>query len=50
MLHLFAAADTDEDGLLSHAEVLDQHELFVGSEVTDYGDHLHHMGRWGDEL
>lgn len=48
--HLFASADTDEDGTLSFEEILSQHELFVGSEVTDYGDHLHNLDRFPDEL
>jgi len=48
--HLFAGADADLDGRLTFAEVLDNHELFVGSEVTDYGDHLHNLDRFQDEL
>ena len=39
--HLFAGADEDVDGVLSVAEILKNHELFVGSEATDYGEHLH---------
>ena len=48
--HLFAAADDNEDGVLSFDEVLIHHDVFVGSEVTDYGDHLHNLDRFGDEL
>uniref|UniRef100_A0A2P2ICV1 Reticulocalbin-3 n=1 Tax=Hirondellea gigas TaxID=1518452 RepID=A0A2P2ICV1_9CRUS len=48
--HLFANADDDEDGVLSFDEVLSHHDLFVGSEVTDYGDHLHNLDRFDDEL
>ena len=45
--HLFAGADEDVDGLLTLAEILNNHELFVGSEATDYGELLH---RIDDEL
>ncbi|XP_068238964.1 reticulocalbin-2 isoform X2 [Palaemon carinicauda] len=48
--HLFAAADDDADQLLSFLEVLDHHDVFVGSEATDYGDHLHNLDRFEDEL
>jgi len=48
--HLFAGADTDADGILSFPEILDNHDLFVGSEVTDYGDHLQNLDRFNDEL
>jgi len=48
--HLFAGADSDLDGRLSFEEVLNNHDLFVGSEATDYGDHLHNMERFDDEL
>merc|ERR1712141_468425 len=33
--------DEDLDGILSVDEILKNHELFVGSEATDYGEHLH---------
>ena len=33
MNHLFAGADKDNDGNLSFEEILDNHDLFVGSEV-----------------
>ncbi len=45
--HLFAGADDDVDGRLTFREVLDHHDLFVGSEATDYGEMLH---RIDDEL
>ncbi|XP_042226178.1 reticulocalbin-2-like isoform X1 [Homarus americanus] len=48
--HLFGAADDDGDDLLSFLEVLDHHDVFVGSEATDYGDHLHNLDRFEDEL
>jgi hypothetical protein len=48
--HLFAAADDDHDNRLKHDEILDHHDIFVGSEATDYGDHLHNMERFTDEL
>ena len=48
--HLFASADANEDGLLGFDEILDHHEVFVGSEVTDYGEHLHNLDRFQDEL
>jgi len=39
--HLFSESDDDKDNLLSYAEVVEHHETFVGSEVTEYGDRLH---------
>jgi len=48
--HLFSGADEDVDGQLSFEEVLKNHDLFVGSEATDYGDHLHNLDRFEDEL
>ncbi|MCL4110292.1 UNVERIFIED_CONTAM: hypothetical protein GTU68_006569 [Idotea baltica] len=48
--HLFASSDDDGDGLLSFAEILTHHEIFVGSEATDYGDHLQNLDRFEDEL
>lgn len=48
--HLFAGADEDVDGQLTFTEVLDHHDLFVGSEATDYGDHLENLHKFGDEL
>jgi len=48
--HLFAAADDDHDEVLSLEEILEHHDTFVGSEATDYGDHLHNLDRFKDEL
>lgn len=48
--HLFAASDDDHDNLLTFDEVLDKHEIFVGSEATDYGEHLHNIHYFQDEL
>lgn len=50
VLHLFAHSDDDHDDQLSFDEVLDHHETFVGSEATDYGDHLHNIHQFDDEL
>ena len=47
--HLFSGADDDMNEILSFDEVLNNHDLFVGSEATDYGDHLHNLHRFGDE-
>ncbi|CAH8585796.1 unnamed protein product [Heterobilharzia americana] len=46
--HLFNATDKDKDGLLTKEEVLDQQDLWVGSQATDYGRHLEDMPK--DEL
>lgn len=48
--HLFTGADADMDDILKFEEILKNHELFVGSEATDYGDHLKNLHRFGDEL
>jgi len=48
--HLFSGADEDGDEQLSFDEVLANHDLFVGSEATDYGDHLHNLHKFEDEL
>lgn len=48
--HLFAAADADQDDRLSYNEILDNYDLFVGSEATDYGDHLQNIDKFRDEL
>lgn len=39
--HLFAATDNNQDDRLSYDEIVQSHDLWVGSEATDYGDHLH---------
>lgn len=48
--HLFAAADADQDDRLSYDEILENHDLFVGSEATNYGDHLHNIDNIHEEL
>lgn len=48
--HLFAAADDNHDNRLSFEEILEHHDAFVGSEATDYGDHLQDIERFQDEL
>lgn len=48
--HLFAAADNDHDDRLSYDEIVDNHDIFVGSEATDYGDHLQNIDKFKDEL
>ncbi|XP_014287225.1 reticulocalbin-2 [Halyomorpha halys] len=50
VMHLFASADEDHDNLLSFDEVIENHDIFVGSEVTDYGEHLHNIEDFKDEL
>lgn len=48
--HLFAASDDDHDEVLTFDEILDKHDIFVGSEATDYGEHLHNIHYFQDEL
>lgn len=50
MEHLFASADNDHDNRLSYKEIVDNHDTFVGSEATDYGDHLQNIHKFRDEL
>ncbi|KAL7071023.1 hypothetical protein ACQ4LE_009976 [Meloidogyne hapla] len=38
--HLIESADDDKDGKLSIDEVVKAYKIFVGSEVTNYGEHL----------
>ena len=40
-LHLIKEMDSDGDGQISEAEVLENQETFMNSEVTDYGRELH---------
>lgn len=35
--HLIQSADENKDGKLSEEEIAQHHEVFVGSEATDYG-------------
>lgn len=48
--HLFVSTDEDHDDRLSFAEILNNYETFVGSEATDYGDHLQNIHHLSDEL
>ncbi|XP_055375624.1 reticulocalbin-2 [Condylostylus longicornis] len=46
--HLFAISDEDHDLRLSYLEIINNHETFVGSEATDFGEQLENMEH--DEL
>lgn len=48
--HLFASSDDDHDDRLSYEEIINNYEIFVGSEATDYGDHLQNIDNFRDEL
>lgn len=48
--HLFVSTDEDHDDRLSYLEILNNYETFVGSEATDYGDHLQNIHHLADEL
>lgn len=48
--HLFASTDDDHDDRLSYDEIITNYEIFVGSEATDYGDHLQNIDNFRDEL
>jgi len=50
--HLFAGSDDDHDSFLSFDEIVAHHDIFTGSEATDFGEHLtsHQMERFSDEL
>ncbi|BFF94760.1 reticulocalbin-2 [Drosophila madeirensis] len=48
--HLFVSTDEDHDDRLSYLEILNNYETFVGSEATDYGDHLQNINHLADEL
>lgn len=39
--HLFSQADDNKDKILSEEEILKHHDVFVGSQVTEFGDILH---------
>merc|ERR1719348_2668246 len=47
--HLFAGADEDMNDYLTFEEIIKNHELFVGSEATDYGEHLTKLHKFDDE-
>ncbi|XP_034436602.1 calumenin-A-like [Hippoglossus hippoglossus] len=38
--HLVTESDADKDGKLTKMEILNNHEMFVGSQVTNYGEAL----------
>lgn len=40
--HLMSEADDDKDGKLSRDEILSHYHVFVGSQVTDFGQALYH--------
>lgn len=46
--HLFSEADHNKDDKLSYVEIESEYNLFVGSEATNYGEHLEDMDH--DEL
>ncbi|XP_013773858.1 reticulocalbin-2-like isoform X1 [Limulus polyphemus] len=48
--HLIEESDDNKDGKLSVQEILDHHESFVGSEATDFGEHLYNTHKFDDEL
>lgn len=48
--HLIEKSDDNKDGKLSVKEILDHHSVFVGSEVTDFGNHLQAPHKYYDEL
>ncbi|XP_067623047.1 reticulocalbin-2 isoform X2 [Eurosta solidaginis] len=48
--HLFVSTDEDHDDRLSFLEILANYDTFVGSEATDYGDHLQNINHFDDEL
>ncbi|XP_030383374.1 reticulocalbin-2 [Scaptodrosophila lebanonensis] len=48
--HLFVSTDEDHDDRLSYLEILNNYDTFVGSEATDYGDHLQNINHFEDEL
>lgn len=48
--HLFVATDDDHDDRLSYDEIIRHYDVFVGSEATDYGDHLQNLDEFHDEL
>ncbi|XP_058446231.1 reticulocalbin-2 [Malaya genurostris] len=48
--HLFVSSDEDHDDRLSYKEIIDKYDIFVGSEATDYGDHLQNIHHLDDEL
>lgn len=41
--HLILSSDDDNDGRLSVDEIVAHHDIFVGSEATDYGERLNNL-------
>lgn len=41
--HLITEADHDKDEKLSIQEIVEEYQLFVGSEATNYGEHLENL-------
>ncbi|XP_028678444.1 reticulocalbin-2 [Erpetoichthys calabaricus] len=48
--HLIKEMDLNDDGKLTEAEILNNQELFISSEATDYGRQLHDKRLFHDEL
>ncbi|CAF1520193.1 unnamed protein product, partial [Adineta steineri] len=44
--HLFHEADKNQDDQLTKEEILDKHDVFVGSQATDWGDLLLIIGQF----
>lgn len=40
---MILSSDDNKDGKLSVEEVVSHHDIFVGSEATDYGERLNHV-------
>ena len=40
--HLISETDLNRDEKLTYDEILDRHDLWVGSAATDYGQELRH--------
>ena len=38
--HLLYEADSNRDGVLSKTEIIDNYDVFVGSQATDFGEAL----------
>lgn len=49
-LHLIDEMDLNNDRQLSEAEILENRDLFLSSEATDYGRQLHDEHFYHDEL
>ncbi|KAG8182677.1 hypothetical protein JTE90_012913 [Oedothorax gibbosus] len=48
--HLIDSSDDNKDDQLSIEEIVNHHEIFVGSEATDFGGRLQDSHRFEDEL